>query len=136
VELQDPEIQFAMRRGVSSTNPRQLERERLSILTYSEDRHAYMIADMENSFGLSGNVYSVSAVSKAGADIRLNTLERRGSGTIFSSYFIEHSVRLSTDSPEFDHWIINGEKFETREVILSSRLAQNGVIRAELFLGQ
>ena len=134
VELQEPEIRFAISRGVSSTSNSTLNRERQVILDFATNRASYVADDMASSFRLSGELYYVTAVGKPGATIRLNTLELTGAGSLFSSYFAEHSVRLSTDSGQFSHWIINGQQFETREVILGHRLAQNGIIRAELFL--
>ncbi|MCL2099690.1 MAG: CotH kinase family protein [Oscillospiraceae bacterium] len=134
VDLYDAEMRFAIRNNAASMSSRGLERERESILTFSEARTDHVIRDMERSFGIDGDVYHVSVTGKAGASILLNTLELHGAGTLYSSYFTEHSVKLSADTAQFDHWLINGQRYETKTVTLSGRVAQNSVIRAELFL--
>ena len=89
---------------------------------------------MEQSFKLDGRTYSVTVTGKPGASVRLNTLKLNKAGTIYSNYFIEHIVKLSSDAQNFDYWLVNGQKYDNPEVILSSNIADNGVIRAEVFL--
>jgi len=134
VELQDDEIHTAIRRSVSSTDRRTLERERQAIINFAENRAAHVIRDMEQTFRLDGRTYSVSVTAAPGSSVRLNTLDLNRSGKIYSCYFTEHTVKLSADEQQFDYWLINGQRYETRTIILSDRFAENGVIRAELFL--
>jgi hypothetical protein len=129
-------MQFAIRREASCTNRRQLERERDIILEFADSRAEFVIEDMTRSFGLGGRVYYVAVTGKDGASVRLNTLDLHGADRIRSCYFTEHSVRLSTDSPRFDHWIINGIRYNTPEITLDGGMALNGNIRAEVFLTQ
>ena len=134
VYLQDPEIRFAISRGVSDTNNQRLNNGRSAILNFARNRAQYVIRDMYRSFGLANEIYNVRVIGKDGASVRLNTLTLDGAGTIESSYFTAHSVRLSADSPRFDHWMINGVRYDTPEVMLNSGKARNGDIIAEVFL--
>ena len=134
VDLYDDEIQTSIRRGAASMSARGLGRERDYIIDFAENRAEHVIRDMERTFRLSGRVYSISVAGKDGASVKLNTLELSGAGSLYSSYFTEHSVRLSADAQQFDYWQINGLNYDRPDIILSDSMAQNGVIRAELFL--
>ena len=132
IDLQDDEIHFAIRRGASSTNRRQLERERESIVRFAESRAEHVIDDMARSFGLENRRYNVTVTGKAGTTVRLNTLSLDGAGVIESSYFTAHSVLLSADRHSFSHWIINGVRYDTPEIMLNSDKGSS--IVAEVFL--
>ena len=134
IDLQDHEIHVAMRSNASSTNRRQLERERESIVRFAENRAEHVIDDMRRTFRLDGAIYYVRVTGRDGASVRLNTLSLNGAGTIESSYFIEHSVKLSADAPNFSHWIINGVRYDTPELMLNADMASGGHIAAEVFL--
>lgn len=137
VDLYDDEVRTAIRYQVSETNRRQLEREREAILKFAENRAEYVIRDMERSFKLNGDVYSVSIIGKDGVSVKLNTLELNGAGKLESNYFHEHSVKISAvinPNYQFDYWLINGKKYESQDFILNSSIALNGNITAELFL--
>jgi hypothetical protein len=136
VELYDYEMQFAMSREVSYTLPRRVARERQYMLDFARNRKDYVIEDMQESFGIPGEFYNVSVIGKTGASVKLNTLGLDGEGTLESCYFTAHSVQLGADinSQQFDYWLINGQKYSEREVILSNHIAQDGHITAELFL--
>lgn len=137
VGLYDDEILMAIRRKVSETNRSSLQRERESILNFMENRAEYIIRDMYRSFKLSGEIYNVSITGKDGASVQLNTLELNGTGKLESRYFYEHSVKINAvinSGYQFGYWLINGQKYETAEVILNNEIAVDGIIIAELFL--
>jgi len=136
VELNDYEINFAIRRNTSSTNRNQLQNERRSILQFADNRADIVIDDMRRTFRLSGDVYYIEVIGAAGTMVRLNTLESFGARTLTANYFVEHSVVLSNASPRFDYWIINGIRYDTPIVMLDSSMAQFGHITAQLFLRQ
>lgn len=134
VNLSEKEIYFAIGRSASSTNERQLEIERESILEFAGNREKYVRRDMALSFRLTDEVYTVSVTGKDDASVKLNTIDLNGAGTIESCYFTAHSVKLSTDTQQFDYWLINGQKYATPELILNNEVTQDGNITAELFL--
>ena len=137
IALNDREIRFAISRGPSYSdipNVNRLETQRRAILTFAENRAQYVIRDMYLTFGLANEIYNVRVTGKDGASVRLNTLTLDGAGTIESGYFTAHSVMLSADSPNFYHWLINGVRYYTPEVMLNSGKARNGDISAEVFL--
>jgi hypothetical protein len=106
------------------------------IKRFSIGRANFVIQDMQESFKLGdgGEIYNIEITGKAGASVRLNTLELKGAGTLESCYFAAHSVKLSADARQFDYWLINGEKHENPEIILNNEIARDGHIAAELFL--
>ncbi|MCL2099012.1 MAG: CotH kinase family protein [Oscillospiraceae bacterium] len=134
IDLCDGEIRTAIGYNVSGTNRQQLEKERAAILEFARNRAEYVIDDMRLSFDLEGGSYEVTVIGKPGADIKLNSLEAAGAAVIYGSYFTEHSVILSAETHSFDHWLICGRRYETPELLLNSKIAQNGNITAELFL--
>ena len=134
IALQDREFRFAISRGIAETIDSVVDHERAVIRDFARNRAQYVIRDMHLTFGVPNEIYNVRVTGKDGASVRLNTLTLDGAGTIRSGYFTAHSVMLSADSPNFDHWLINGERYDAPEIMLNSGKARNGNIFAEVVL--
>ena len=97
---------------------------RAIILDFARNRAPFVIADMVDSFGLSGAIYSVRVSGNENATVKLNTLvsENNDNPELFSTYFIEHSVILTCipdPGYKFDYWLINGERYYDSVITLS-----------------
>ena len=135
-ELYDYEIGVAVKKNVLGNSMENIKKDRKNILKFAEKRELYVTDDMVKSFKLSGDIYYVNIKGQKGAHITLNTLNLNGAGNIYSYYFYEHSVKLTVDLETgylFDHWLINGKKYENPEIFLNGSYSENGRINAELF---
>ena len=137
VDLYDYEISMAIKKKAFGNNMSSIQKSRKSILNFADRRAAYVIEDMVKSFNLNGNVYYVSVKGDKNANVTLNTLNLSGAGNLRSSYFYEHSAILAAKAHPgylFDHWEINGTKYDKPEMTLNSGYISNGRINAELFI--
>ena len=141
-EMSDNEQFYALEKGVTSTWARKetFEESREQIRSFSELREFVVFRDMFEQFGWEDERYTVAVTSAECAVTKLNTQQKKGSGIITAEYHINCSVPLSAeiaDGWEFLRWEINGQSYDTPEMLISVDMADSdGRVIAKLITQQ
>lgn len=134
----DKEQFYALDKGITSewANRGTFADSREQIKRFASVRKRVVLRDMRRQFGWDSLEYDVSVSTAAGAVTRLSSQQKKGKGSLWAAYNREVSVPLSaeiSDGWSFVRWEINGENYDTPQVILNADMAdENGKISARL----
>lgn len=108
--------------------PDQLEY-RLGVLkTYAQERASHILTKYQSYFGL-GKIYELKASPAEGGTIKVNSYV---TDEFFEgSYYEDYATTISAMLPEgttFDYWLVNGEKIEEEELVITPSLIKDGLV--------
>lgn len=124
----DSEQFYALDKGITSTwaNRDTFADSRRQIRDFADIREFVVFRNMYKLFEWESNTYTVSVTGAAGAVTTLNTRKQYGRGILSAKYNCKCSVPLKAqiaDGWEFVSWEVNGEIYDTPELILDAKTA-------------
>lgn len=114
--------------------PTDLVRRLNEIKMFNNKRGNYILSSYQDYFGLSGT-YGLSVEAQEGCKLKINSYvsEEAFSGTYYKDYNTEISAILP-EGKELDYWIVNGEKVEEEQLIITTDRIKEDVVEVSFVM--
>ena len=99
---------------------------------FLENRPEFALQDLKEAFGLE-QTYDLFLWNDNEATVDIDYISLHDT-TYNGTYFCEVPVALSVTPKcgyKFDHWLVNGNKMETEQLVITSDMIENGVVEIE-----
>lgn len=106
------------------------------IKSFANRRFSYIKDSLKRLYDYD-EMFEVNVRGANGAKVRLNTRELVGEGIILNSYFVGNTVEFSVepmDGFKFSHIVVNGKTYDVNVIQLSSKDAQDGLVKIEVVM--
>ncbi len=105
-----------------------------TIKWYAIQRASHITDKYREYFGL-GDVYELTVQPVEGCKITVNsfTTEKEFIGSYYSDYNTVISA-IVTEGKEIDYWQVNGQKVESKELIINSNMIKDGKVKVTLVI--
>jgi len=108
---------------------------REAIIGYTDLRPGYILNELKEIFGYSGEMYHINAKGANGASAFLSAIPMKEDQGAQGCYFVENEVTLSAEpdyNHDFDYWLVNGTK--RHDPVLKLSVSEGLEISVELYL--
>ena len=142
IKKSDTECMYALENGYTSSWARAetFADSRQQIRDFAKMRATIMLNAMSERFDYEKEYYTVVFNNPTGANGSLNTQTLTYSGAVSAEYFSDCKVPLfsrTLNGYEFDHWEVNGIKYDTEKIRVDSSMADDfGVVIVNLYVNR